>query len=50
MKTLLIILVTLFVSQNIYQQYGSDNVLSHVTDACRGALHWVLASALQLAK
>ena len=50
MKTLLIILVTLAASQYICHHYGSHNILTQATDACVGAVRWVLHAMLHLLK
>jgi len=45
MKTLVIILVTLVVSQQIYRSYGPRNLITQTTDACVDGARWVLRSA-----
>lgn len=50
MKTVLIILVTLFVSQQVYRLYGPNNLINRTTDTCRSAVHWVFHSASHLTK
>ena len=50
MKTLLTILVTLAASQYICHHYGSHNILTQATEACVGAVRWVLHAMLHLLK
>jgi ribosomal protein S8E len=50
MKTLLIIIVTLVVSQQIYRSYGPRNIITKTTDTCLGSVRWSLRSAEHLLK
>jgi len=50
MKTIVIILVTLVVSQQIYRSYGSKNIVTKTTDVCVGTVRSLLHSAEHLLK
>lgn len=50
MKTIVIILVTLVVSQQIYRSYGPRNLITQTTDVCVDGARWVLRSAENVLK
>ena len=50
MKTILIVVITLFVSQSLYLHYGPGNPVARATSAAKGAVHDALEAAQKLVK
>ena len=48
MKTLLIIIATLMLSQFLYVEYGPQNPVARVSTAAAGSVRWFLHSALHV--
>jgi hypothetical protein len=48
MKTILLILTTLIISQFLYVEYGPQNPVARLSSAAAGSVRWLLHSAFHV--